>query len=70
MLSTIHSLLAQNAGFTAPDDLAGWVVWMAIAAVIVGLYLLIRRTQRRAHDEYWARKRREEQERKKRLGED
>ena len=61
-------LLAQDSGFSPPDDFAGWLVWLIIAAVIVGLYLVIRRTHRRAQDEYWARKRREERERKKRLG--
>lgn len=69
MLATVLPLLAQDGGFSAPTDLVGWIIWVAVAAVIVGLYLLIRRTHRRAQDEYFARKRREEQERKKRLGE-
>jgi hypothetical protein len=69
MLANILPLLAQDGGFSAPTDIVGWIVWMAIAAVIVGLYVMIRRTHRRAQDEYWERKRREEQERKKRLGE-
>jgi len=62
-------LLARDSGPGPPDDLAGWLVWLVIAAVIVGLYLVIRRTHRRAQDEYWAHKRREAQERKRRLGE-
>ena len=49
-----------------PTDGAGLVVWLLIAAVIVGLYLLVQRTRRRAEDEFWERKRREREAERKR----
>ncbi|HSG78611.1 MAG TPA: hypothetical protein VLD62_03450 [Acidimicrobiia bacterium] len=42
-----------------PTDTADIVVWLLIAAVILGLYLLVQRTRRRAEDAFWERKRRE-----------
>lgn len=35
-----------------PDGTAEAVVWIAIAAVIVGLYLIIRRTRLKSRDDY------------------
>ena len=34
-------------------------MWLLIAGVIGGLYLIVQRTRQRADDEYWERKRRE-----------
>ncbi|NIR34947.1 MAG: hypothetical protein GWN07_02525, partial [Actinobacteria bacterium] len=42
-----------------PTDGAGLIVWLLIAGVIGGLYLIVQRTRQRADDEYWERKRRE-----------
>ena len=48
-----------------PDEgFAAWVVWVAVLAVIVGLYLLISRTRRKASEDYWRRRRAEEEARK------
>jgi hypothetical protein len=61
-------LLAQtdDSVFDVPTDGAGLVVWLLVAAVIVGLYVLVQRTRRRAEDEFWERKRRERDAERKR----
>ncbi len=43
-----------------PADSGGRIVFAIVALVIVGLYLLLRRTQRRSTDAYWERQRRED----------
>ncbi|MDX1689561.1 MAG: hypothetical protein R3290_00920 [Acidimicrobiia bacterium] len=56
-------LLAQadDTGLDLPDDGAAWIVWLLVAGVIVGLYLVVQRTRERAEREYWERKREEDE---------
>ncbi len=42
-------------GFNAPGSAGETVVFVAILAVIIGLYVLMRRTYRRWQDQYWER---------------
>ena len=44
-----------------PNGTAETVVWLFIAAIIIGLYLVIRRTRAAARRQYTARKRHEEE---------
>ena len=37
--------------------------WLIGAGVILGLYLVIRRTRKRAYDDYWDRRKRAEEQR-------
>ncbi len=43
--------------FPFPDSPGEAIVIVVIAAVLVGLYVLVRRTQQRHYREYWARRR-------------
>jgi hypothetical protein len=65
---TAFHLLAQTTttlddGVNLPDDAASGVVWFAFIAVIVALYLLVSRTRRRVEEDYWRRKRDEDERR-------
>lgn len=54
-------LLAQS-GFNLPDAGGGEiVVWILLAAGIVGLFLIINRTRKRSYQSYMERAKREEQ---------
>ena len=57
------SNVAQDA-VSLPDSGAEAVVWAVIAAVIVGLYLVIRRTRLKSRDEYLDQAEREAEMRK------
>lgn len=57
------SVIAQNE-VNLPDGGAEAVVWVVIAAVIVGLYLIIRRTRLTSRDEYMDQAEREAEMRK------
>lgn len=46
----------EDDGINIPDDPESAVVWVVVLGVIVGLYLLIRRTRLRA-DEHFRRRR-------------
>ncbi|MEX2322152.1 MAG: hypothetical protein WEA29_00025 [Acidimicrobiia bacterium] len=48
------SILAgqQDGGFTLPSDPGAAAVWGITLAVIVGLYLLVKRTRRRADEAF------------------
>ncbi len=39
-----------------PDDPAERVVWFVLAAVILGLYFLLKSSRKKATEEYWARR--------------
>lgn len=39
-----------------PDDPAARVVWVVLAAVILGLYFLLKSSRKKATEEYWARR--------------
>lgn len=47
-----------------PDNTGEWIVWLVIAAIIVGLWLVIRRTRQRAYRDYFERQRAAEQRRR------
>lgn len=44
-----------------PEETSARVVWAAIAAVILGLYFLSKRARRNAAQEYWDRRKAEEE---------
>ena len=56
--------LAQTdtTGLDLPEGGAEWIVWLLVAAVIVGLYLLVQRTRDRADRDYYERRRRAEED--------
>lgn len=43
---------------------AGLIVWLAVAAIFLGLYVIVRNTRRRTYDAYWDRKQAELDQRK------
>ncbi|NND04442.1 MAG: hypothetical protein HKN91_16825 [Acidimicrobiia bacterium] len=49
---TILATAADEGGFTLPDDPLGIVIWVILAAVILGAYLAIRRTRQRFREDY------------------
>jgi predicted LPLAT superfamily acyltransferase len=57
----ITAILAQvgEDGLNLPDDTGSTIVFVAFLAIIVGLWFMIRRSRRRAEDEFWERKRAE-----------
>ncbi|NNK91305.1 MAG: hypothetical protein HKO87_02630 [Acidimicrobiia bacterium] len=63
----MRSLTVLTAYQDLPDPeegVAAWIVWIVMLAVIIGLYLLITRTRRKASEEYWRRRQAEEEARK------
>lgn len=51
----MHEILATAAdegGFTLPSDGLGIVIWLGFAAVILGAYLLMKRTRQRFREDY------------------
>lgn len=49
----VSTVLAQTTdGGSVPSEGGGVLVWIIVAAVIVGLYLITRRSQRRANETY------------------
>lgn len=64
-MSSILRLLAQaqDDGFYLPDDPGSITIWVVFLGIVAGLYVLVSRTRKRAEDEYWERKRREEEHR-------
>jgi hypothetical protein len=69
---TILAMLAQvdEGGPHLPGGPGELVVWLVFGAVIAGLGWVVHRSRLRAQDEYYARKRREQEERLRRLGQD
>ncbi len=39
-----------------PDDPAERAVWFVLAAIILGLYFLLKSSRKKATEEYWARR--------------
>lgn len=62
---TNAGILAQvgEDGLNLPDDAGSAVVFVVFLAIVAGLWLVIRRTRRRAEDEFWERQRRETEDR-------
>jgi hypothetical protein len=46
-----------------PDETSARIVWLVIAAVILGLYFFMKRARKNATEEYWARRKAEEERR-------
>jgi predicted LPLAT superfamily acyltransferase len=44
-----------------PEDTSARIVWAAIAAVILGLYLLTKSARKKAAQDYWDRRKAEEE---------
>jgi hypothetical protein len=49
-----------QAGFSLPSGGAETVIWLLVAALIVGLYVIIRRTRIKSRNHYLDRAKREE----------
>lgn len=56
-------LIAQTDDGIFPDDPAAAVVWGLMAAVILGLYFLVRSSRRKADRQYWEQREREHERR-------
>lgn len=54
---------ASDDGVFLPEDAGSAIVWVIFIGVVVGLYVLVSRTRRRAEQQFWDRKRREREER-------
>ena len=52
-----------NADPIVPEDTSSRVVWAVIAVVILGLYFVISRSRKNASQDYWARRKAEEERR-------
>lgn len=52
-------LLTESGDFTFPTDPAARVIWIILLAAIVGLYIVVNRTRRRAREQYLSIKQRE-----------
>ncbi|MGI9608654.1 MAG: hypothetical protein ACR2NL_00010 [Acidimicrobiia bacterium] len=51
-MMTILATAADEGGFTLPDNPLGIAIWVILAGVIVGAYILINRTRQRFRDDY------------------
>lgn len=57
-------LIAQTeSGSILPEDTSARIVWLVIALVILGLYFLMKNARKKATEEYWARRKAEEERR-------
>ncbi len=54
----------EDVSLNLPDSGGEAFIWLIIVAVIIGLYVLVKRTRARAYEDYWARRRAEEQRRR------
>jgi len=59
----MHSVFAQT-GSALPSGFAEVIAWLLVAAVIVGLYLVLRRTRINSRRHYMDRAEREEEQRR------
>lgn len=59
----VAQVLAQE--LNVPESSGGgeWVVWVLLAVGIVALYLMIKNTKKKAYQDYWDRRKAEEQRR-------
>jgi len=58
------SLAFAQTGLSLPSGFAEVAVWFVVAAIIVGLYLVIRRTRNKARRQYLDRRQSEEEMRR------
>ena len=49
---TLLATVAEEDGFTLPDNGVGIVIWIVLALIILGAYILINRTRQRFRDDY------------------
>ena len=54
MLTLLAALV--DADPIIPDDPAERIVWFVLAAIILGLYFLLKSSRKKATEEYWARR--------------
>jgi hypothetical protein len=54
MLTLLTALV--DADPIIPDDPAERAVWFVLAAIILGLYFLLKSSRKKATEEYWARR--------------
>lgn len=60
MIISAAELLAQTDDGIVPSEPGQLVIWAIVGAVILWLYFTIRRTKRRASQDYWDRRKAEE----------
>ena len=63
--SVLVAMQTSDDGVFLPEDAGSAVVWVVFLAVVAALYVIVKRTRRRAEDEFWKRQR-EERERRNR----
>jgi hypothetical protein len=61
MLLEILAQVEEDSGLILPDSSGAAVVFAVLVAIGVGLWLLVRKTRSRAEDEFWDRKRHEDE---------
>ena len=60
----IGQTTTTDVSLNLPDSGGEAFVWLIIAAVIIGRYVVIKRTRAKAYQAYWARRRADEQRRR------
>jgi predicted LPLAT superfamily acyltransferase len=56
----MYYALLPSSQQSSTDPIGGAIVWAFGLAVVIGLFLVLQRTQKRADAQYWDRKEREE----------
>jgi hypothetical protein len=57
-------LIAQaESGSIIPEDTSARILWLVIGVVILGLYFFMKAARRKATEEYWARRKADEERR-------
>ena len=59
MLAMLIALVESDS--IIPEDTSARVVWAVIAVVILGLYFFMKASRKRATEEYWTRRRADEE---------
>ena len=49
---TLLATASDEGGFTFPEDPGAQAIWAILAVVILGAYIMISRTRRRAREDY------------------
>ena len=62
-LATSLAVLGQADDGIFPDDAGSALIWSLMAAVILGLYFVVRNSRRKADRQYWEQSRREHERR-------
>jgi hypothetical protein len=59
MLMTLVALADNDT--IIPEDASARIVWAVLAVVILGLYFFMKASRKKATDEYWARRKADEE---------